>query len=163
MYEIYQIIPNYLNRKTICRLRSVSREARDVIKKPKPFKKVNTTSIAKVKMILNIGNTLGNVLITNKNNVHRLCEIVILYKYSEFTYTNMMNDFKWFRDSILARLFFMIHKYREYDSKFIPNFHGYQYNIQLGPIRANEILNAKSSDEVISPTFIHGQIKNKHA
>jgi len=38
MYEIYQLIIKYLNKKTLCRLRTVSHEVRDYIKKPKPFK-----------------------------------------------------------------------------------------------------------------------------
>ena len=38
MYEIFQVITKYLNKKTLCRLRTVSHEVRDYIKKPKPFK-----------------------------------------------------------------------------------------------------------------------------
>lgn len=38
MYEIFQVIIKYLNKKTLCRLRTVSHEVHDYIKKPKPFK-----------------------------------------------------------------------------------------------------------------------------
>ena len=38
LYEIYQVIIKYLNKKTLCRLRTISHESHDYIKKPKPFK-----------------------------------------------------------------------------------------------------------------------------
>ena len=119
----------------------------DLVPKPKPFKRVDTSSIAKTKMILNLGKTLAKPRVCLREI---LGDVYIRYKRVTFTYEYMHNTFRWFRNNLRARVFFMAYKYREYDSKMISKVNGFQYNLQLGPVRAKEILESTSLEELVS-------------
>jgi hypothetical protein len=90
MYEIFQVITKYLNKKTLCRLRTVSHEVRDYIKKPKPFKQEKLRR-QRYKNIINQYIFFPKKYI-NINKVVRYHTIskIILYKVgSEILYGNL--------------------------------------------------------------------------
>ena len=74
---------------------------------------------------------------------NELTEIIIRYGYRQFDYASMRRDFTWFQ-FVIPRLFFMAYKYKTYDSKLIDDEIGYQYNFQLGPERAQKVLDCEN-------------------
>ena len=152
MHTVVQLVSQYCTHKTQFRLRTLSQLTRDTVLRPKPFKRLDTSSVAKTKMILSLGNTLG------KSEVHLrgiLGEVYIRYRHQDYTYEYMCNVFHWFKNSTKAKLFFVVYKYREYDSKMISKVNGFLYNVQLGPRRAYEITTATSSEHAVSPRYLY--------
>ena len=92
MYEIFQVITKHLNKKTLCRLRTVSHEVHDYIKKPKPFKQEKLRR-RRDKNILNMLHeyiSLKKYIHINKVVHHRPQTKSILYKVgSEILYWNL--------------------------------------------------------------------------
>jgi hypothetical protein len=144
--ELLQALDPYLNRKTRCRLRAVSTLTRDYITRPRPFKKLDTSDFAKIKMILNLGRKdddtswpLGWYTIRERRDGLR--EVVVRYGYTDFTLDYMMREFR-FMKCITSRLFFMAYKFREFDYRLINFEDSFQWQIQLGPELAIKILEA---------------------
>ncbi len=148
---VFGLLVPFLNRKTTCRLRAVSRASRSAVPKPKPFKRVNTTSVAKVKMILNLGKTIGYL---EKEKYGPFKFITVNYRDTCFDFFKM-KTFPWFEKSSLAKLFFLAHKFREYDSKLIKLNRSLDWRYTLTPPRARQILEQKSSEDCVSPTFLN--------
>jgi len=101
-------------------------------------------------MILNLGKTLTKPRVGLCEYEEMLGDVYIRYKRVTFTYKYMCDTFSWFRNNVRAKVFFMAYKYREYDSKMISKKNGFQYNLQLGPARAKQILESTSLEELVS-------------
>ena len=116
--SVIHALSQHLDRKTTYRLRGVSTLFRDLVPRPKSFRnKLDTSSIAKTKMIISIGKTIGNVIITNP--LLRLEDVVVRYGYQTFDYEGMMRDCPWFRHSPVSQNGFRFIKYEMYDSEMI--------------------------------------------
>ena len=98
MYEIFQLVTKYLNKKTLCRLRTVSREVHDYIKKPKPFIEEKLKRQRDKNNKNNIINIINNIKIVPKKYIH-ITKVVrhrpqtksIIYKVgSEILYRNLI-------------------------------------------------------------------------
>ena len=154
-YEILTTLVPFLSRKTKCRIRSLSKMSRDAVPKPKPFKKLDTTGVAKVKMILNLGKTLGGTVVRLVQGGSYLWEeVIVRYNYEEFTLRKMLNTFTWFKMDVCAKIFFLAYKFLEYDSKMVSKRYGYQYNVQIGDKNAEELLAFNDAYVFISPQYI---------
>ena len=151
---VFGLVSPFLNRKSRCRLRAVSRGSRDSVPKPKPFKAVNTSSVAKVKMILNLGKTLGEVFVWDCERPGLKKVLVTYHKHLHFDYHTMVKRFPWFRHSSLAKLFFLAYKFREYDSKLIKSWECYDWWYTFKPKRAQQILDQPTAEDCISPKFL---------
>ena len=145
MYTVIQLVAMRSTRKMQCRLRAVCRE----VPKPAPFKRVNTSGIAKVKMILNLGNSIGNILYTINLTYQ---EIIVIYRYQSFSYVSMCKNFPWFNNSVIAKLFFMAYKHKLYDSHLIEPDDSYSRNVQVGVDRAN-LIEKTPVNELCKATF----------
>ena len=146
--DILEFVTRFLNRKERCRLRAVSRDIRDLVEKPRPMKQLWTHPFANIKMILNLGKTLGHVITITIGN---LKHTVVCYKDYEFNYAYMCT--LRFMKTPIARMFFMAYKFREYDSKLIEPWESFQWKYQLKPKRALRILEA-TPDQIKSVVFL---------
>ena len=135
--DVILIIAGFLNRKERCRIRATSRGLRDLVEKPRPMKTLRTHPFAKIKMILNLGNTLGYVKVTGQDG---LKQAVVCYGDHEFSLKNVKK--LRFSKTAVARMFFMAYKFREFDSKMFAPSESFQWQYQLTPERAERIIEA---------------------
>jgi len=91
-------------------------------------------------MVLNLGKwPMGGVTVRTRPD--GLKEVHVRYRDTEFTFEYMVQTFA-FMESVTARMFFMAYKFREYDSKLVEFEESYQWQVQLAPERAIQILEA---------------------
>ena len=129
--EVLDALSAHLDRKTRIRLRAVSKVHRDTVPRPKSFRgKLDTSPLAKVKMILRLGKLPHGILF--QNPFDDLVEATVRYGYTVFTYEHMFNEFAWFRESARIRFTWDALKYNEYDSRFIFSGDSYMEHL-LGP------------------------------
>jgi hypothetical protein len=147
MELLFQIIEPYMCRKLKCKVRSLSRECLRLIQRPKLFRSVDASSVAKTRMILNLK---GKTMYQRKKK--SLYEIVVNYKNQFFDYESMMKRFPWFQKSIPARLFFMAYKHKVYDSRLVAPEKSFTRHVQLGEDRA-DLIEAASVEEVCKIGF----------
>ncbi len=148
MEDVIPFVTRFLNRKERCRIRATSKELRDLVEKPRPMKQLRTHPFAKIKMLLNLGKSIGY---TRVEMIDDLKHVVVCYKDRSFEY-HRMKEFHFMRTPV-ARMFFMAYKFREFDSKMIPRHESFQYKYQLKPRRAKKLL-AATPKELESIRFL---------
>jgi hypothetical protein len=147
--QIISFVLGFLNRKERCRVRAASRALRDLVEKPRPMKRLRTHHFAKIKMILNLGKTIGHVKIQEDED--GLKNAIVCYGDQEFSYRYMKT--LRFSKTAVARMFFMAYKFREFDSKMFTPSECFQWQYQLTPERAEKLL-AATPEQLESINFL---------